>query len=323
MKNFISVPKFYFSQLLKISPYEFNKIFSETESEFKNHPAYNHEIFSTIKEITEKEGINGRQFLIQRDNFLKRTSDTILSVNKTLEAATKEGDSKTVSETALNLYQEGGSGDPKRVHYELMLNSYNKFGGKIFGVPDVKRFKDLDKSSVILEETHQFHKTLKRIYKLSYPGIIGALFAREMVADDMLEGFREAIFEPYKNYFNKDEYGEIMEYFKEHRDEDRDGGKVEQLHGEMAKNSAYRASSMNKEKLKEMRGGGILFLDVQAKLWDGMLKAIVEAEKYGVKIPPKQVIKELSDNDKIPSNSMVPSKAQSLKKEEKELVKLN
>ena len=109
----------------------FKENFDSVIKEFQAHNAMNHPFFDYLKEQS-KTGFNTNQFRIYRDNFCYRTELTIPSVARTIEKAFLNGDFEATADTISNLYDEGGYGDPNKVHGKLLLDSHNAHGQKIF-----------------------------------------------------------------------------------------------------------------------------------------------------------------------------------------------
>jgi hypothetical protein len=342
MKNFTSVSKNTLLDSLKkahefvnitsaaystknTSKFDINKKFKEkldpVIEEFKSHQALDHPLFSYLEEQS-KSGFNSRQFQIYRDNFFYRTELTIPSVAKTIEKAALEGDLVTVAETISNLYDEGGYGDPNKVHSKLLLDSHNLHGEKIFGLIPIDKLKNVKNSSLLLPESLKYRKHKIAVFNQPYPYIAGNTFAHELAADGMLVNFRKAFFDPYQNYYQPEEFKELLSYFTAHKDDRVEGVGVEEMHGIMARSAAERACEENIGKIPKMRKGGLDFLNTQSNLWFGMLREMEKAKDKGIIIPVKLEIDSKNNRDK-PNTSLVPSKAQSLKIEENKSFKLH
>lgn len=265
----------------------FKKEFDPVIEEFESHKAMAHPLFDFLKEQSQ-EGFNSRQFEIYRANFFSRTELTIPAVARAVEVAARHGDYQSVADNVANLYDEGGYGDAEKVHGQLLINSHNQHGEKIFGLYPIEQFRDLKSSPLVIPELTEYRKAKLASFNKSYPYVAGNMCAHEFAADDMLKGFNEALFQPYKGYYNKEEWEELMTFFTAHADDTIEGGNVEERHGEMAKDGAKRACQFDVKNIPKMRQGGLDFLDVQSNLWNGLLREIENAKDKGIPVIPRQ-----------------------------------
>lgn len=282
---------------------EFKKAFDPVAEEFAAHRAMKHPFFDYLKEQA-KTGFNPRQFQIYRDNFLYRTELTIPSVARAIEKAALSGDMQTIADTVRNLYDEGGYGDPTKIHSQLLLNSHNQHGERVFSVNPLAVLRDVKYSQFLVPAVQDYRKSKIAVFNRSYPYIAGNTWAHELAADGMLVDFREAFFEPYKGYYTEEDYKKLIEFYTAHKDDSVEGGDVELQHERMARAAAERACSENIKNIPKMREGGLEFLERQSALWEDMEKAIEAAKHQGVPVPPKL--------DHLPSQSPSKSSARSV-----------
>jgi hypothetical protein len=265
---------------------EFSKKFNAVEKEIKGHRAFNHPLFTYLKEQAN-DGFNATQFQIYRDNFLFRTELTIPSVARALEKAALTGDLQAVAATVRNLYDECGYGDHNLVHIKLLLDSHNKHGQKIFAISPLDELAQVYNSLLLVDGVYQYRDSKINVFNHPYPYIMGNTWAHELAADGMLDNFRQALFESYKGYYDQEGYEKVTSYYKAHKDDEVDGGDIEANHGRMARADAERACKGDMKMAAEMRRGAIEFLDRQAKLWDDLQKSMENAKENGPKIAPK------------------------------------
>ena len=264
----------------------FREAFNPVFEEFKAHRALNHPFFDYLRDQS-KDGFNSAQFDFYRANFLYRTELTIPSVARAIEKASLSGDLQTVADTVRNIYDEGGYGDPEKIHSKLLLDSHNEHGFKVFGLPRVVAMRDVKRSPLLIPEVSEYRRSKIAVFTRPYPFIAGNTWAHELAADEMLVNFREAFFEPYKGYYTDKEYDKLIEFYKAHKDDEVDGGDVEAQHERMARGAAERSCKENIRNIPKMRGGGIEFLDRQADLWNGFLREMENLQTKGGPIKPK------------------------------------
>ncbi len=256
--------------------------------EFSSHRAVNHPLFQYLKDKSQQDGFNSRQFQIYRDNFFCRTELTIPSVARLIEKAALEGDINAMAETTRNLYDECGHGDPEKIHSKLLLDSHNQHGEKVFGLETLKELKDARKSKLLLPAVLEYRKSKTAIFNRPYPYIAGNTWAHELAADKMLISFREAFFEPYKGYYTQSEYKKLVRFYEVHRDDSIQGGDVEVQHEIMSRAASERICKENMVNIPKVKKGGLEFLEKQAELWDQLQQSIENAQEKGVKISPKR-----------------------------------
>ncbi|HLD77197.1 MAG TPA: hypothetical protein VI861_03600 [Rickettsiales bacterium] len=258
----------------------------EILQEFKEHRANHHSFFDYLRDQSYI-GFNPRQLDIFRANFFFRTFKTIQSVANAMRAAAEAGDFSGVAGSAQNLSEEGGKGDPKKVHLKLLEDCFNEYCLKIFGLAPLL-LKDCARSPLLTEEVIAFRKTQLQLFRSSYPTVVGDLLAHEGAADDMLGVFRETLFLPYKEYYDKESFKKLMLYFDEHRDDEKEGGNVEEQHEQAALAVATNVICLDPNKnFRLILTGGMKFLNAQANLWDSLLREFKLAKENGVIVPPK------------------------------------
>lgn len=267
---------------------EFIRKFDPISQEFESHRALNHPLFEYLLQQS-KEGFTPKQYQIYRDNFFRRTELTIPSVARFIEKAALSGDPQAVVDTIRNLNDEGGYGDIEKMHSSLLKKSHNFHGMRVFNVDPIHELSDVAKSENLVTEVEEYRKSKQDSFEKTYPYIAGNTWAHELAADDMLDGFRKAFFEPYQGYYTPPEYIKITEFFTAHKDDSIVGGDVEKQHASMARSAAERACKDSLQNIAHVRLGGLEFLNSQAKLWDGLLREIENARLIGEVVEPKVV----------------------------------
>ncbi len=265
------------------------KAFEPLVEELRAHEANNPEFYKYLEEQS-KVGFNKKQYDIFAAVFCARTIFTIPSVASYISKAALRGDSQAVFDAAQNLYEESGSGNPDKMHSNLLLRTFNTHGSKIYGSKPYAKLKDVEKSLFLLEvpELTKYTKEKHRIFNSSsYPLVAGNTWAHEFTADNMLDTIRRTLFVPYKGYYKPDEYVKLTEYFTEHKDDTKEDGDVEANHERMARAAAERACEANINNIPKIRSGALAFLDAQAALWNGLMREMFGARNVGVPIPPK------------------------------------
>jgi len=265
------------------------KEFEPLVEELKAHEAINPEFYKYLEEQS-KVGFNKKQYDIFAAIFCARTIFTIPSVANYISKAALRGDSQAVFDAAQNLYEESGRGDPEKMHSKLLLRTFNTHGSKIYGSEPYTDLMDVEKSPLLTEvpELMIYKKEKHRVFQSSsYPIVAGNTWAHEFAADNMLDTFRRTLFAPYKGYYEPEKYVKLTEYFTEHKDDEKEGRDVEANHERMARAAAERACEANINNIPKIRSGALAFLDAQAALWNGLMKAMDRAHNVGVPIPPK------------------------------------
>jgi len=263
---------------------KFEERLNEIADIFQRHPATNHPLFSYLKDQSDT-GFNKLQYAIFYNNFLFRTKETIPSVALALARAALEGDNATVAMHGRNLGDETGHGNPDHVHSQLLMNTFNEHGKRIFDLDPIT-IQDLKTSILITPEVKEYCEMKEDIFRKSYPHIAGNMWAHEYAADDMLTNFREAYFEPYKSHYTDAEYEKLMKFFDAHRDDSVEGGDVEAEHERMARQAVYFACKGDIKRLDAVLEGGLMMLDCQARVWDSILRETIKFEKWQEKVPP-------------------------------------
>jgi hypothetical protein len=265
---------------------EFQVRFAEVAFRFTNHQALNHPFFDYLKEKSQ-HGFNSIQWQIYWHNFARRTELTIPSVATSIKNAALEGDMKTLAYSVRNIYDEGGYGDPNKIHSQLLLNSHNQHGSKVFGVNPLCSLRDAKKSPFLVTEVEEYRKAKFAAFKKSAAAFAGNSWAHELAADRMLINFRNAFFEPYQGYYTEEGYFNLIEFYRAHRDDTIEGGDIEAQHEIMTRNTAERACKANIKTIAIIEREGLKFLDLQSNLWYGMLREMEKAQYMGGPITPK------------------------------------
>lgn len=289
-QNFSSVVKKIYSTgypgISEELKYEIKKKLDPIAEEFSSHRALDHDLFKYLEEQS-KEGFTPKQYEVYRDNFFRRTELTIPSIARVIEKAALSGDSQTVVDAIKNLYDEGGYGDIKKMHSNLLITSHNVHGMRVFGVDPIFPISEAGKSPNLVPEVEEYRKAKQAAFDRSYPYIAGNTWAHELAADGMLDNFRKSFFVPYKLKYKSEEYKEVIEFFTAHKDDTVVGGDIEAQHERMARAAAERACKESLVNVAEVREGGLNFLDKQAKLWDGKLRELEKAKSVGEVIKPE------------------------------------
>jgi hypothetical protein len=281
---------------------EITRRLEPVSQEFSEHKALNHPLFTYLSEQS-KEGFTPKQFLTYRDNFFRRTQLTIPSIASTIRAAMIYGDFDAAASAFKNLNDEMGGGDVKNIHSQLLLENHNIHGMRVFGVDPLDRITDVENSKLLLPEVEEYRRAKEQIFNMPYPCIAGNTWAHELAADSMLDNFRESLFDPYLDHYTKEEADHVMKFFTAHRDDSIIGGNVEEKHEEMARESVESACLEGLSHIEQVREGGLIFLDHQEKLWDGLLREIEKARLVGNVVEPKAE----KERDNRSADSEIPS----------------
>ncbi len=272
---------------------EFQARFTEVALKLKNHQALNHPFFDYIKEKS-RDGFNSIQWQIYWHNFARRTELTIPSVAISIKNAALQGDMQTLADAVRNIYDEGGYGDPKKIHSQLLLNSHNQHGSRVFGVKALSSLRDAKNSQFLVPEVEEYRRAKFAAFTKSAAAFAGNSWAHELAADSMLINFRNAFFEPYRGYYTEKEYFDLIEFYRAHRDDTIEGGDIEAQHEIMTRGTAERACKENIKTISIIEREGLEFLDYQSKLWYGKLREMEAAQFIGGPIRPK--LEFLKDN---------------------------
>lgn len=273
------------SPLYTIPLHEAQERTKEIFSTFKAHQANHHELFDYLKHLTNTRGLTAEQYVKYRNNFILRTRNTIVSVGSHIGQAARNGDFSAMALISKNFADEAGHGDPQKVHLNLLEESHNIHGERVFCVPYLK-IKDADQAQFIIPEVLQFAATQRELFASSYPKLTGCLSAHEGAADNMLTNFRETIFETYKGYYTAEEFNYVMRYFDEHRDDTKPGGDVEAEHERQAISIVAHMIAADPSREEEIEKGGLMFLDAQSNMWSGLQKTLEKSQNRGQLITP-------------------------------------
>jgi hypothetical protein len=263
--------------------------FRELREEIISHPACNHSLFSYLQEQS-KEGFTPKQWETWMINFLSRTQMTIPSIAMTVAAAAKNNDYETIAETAKNLWDEAGYGNPEKVHSKLLFNTCNLHSRIVFGMPEIT-FEEVKNSNLILPATINFVDSKLMIFNWPYQGIVGNTWAHEFAADGMLTGFERGLFRPFDTFYSEEDLTKSKEFFHAHRDETKEGGDIELQHGQMAEAAAIRSCKGNIDNVDLVREGAMEFLSKQNELWTAIEEAMQKARHVGKIVSPNKISK--------------------------------
>jgi len=265
---------------------EVSKQIDPVAEEFAQHRALNHDLFAALKEWS-KTGFTPKQYETYRDNFFRRTQLTIPSIAATLASAATYEDYKATKLALRNLIDEVGQEDDRAVHSQLMIKSHNIHGMRVFRLDPMATMADVACSELLLREVEEYRKAKEDIFKRPYPYVAGNTWAHELAADQMLDHFRQAFFDPYLGFYSEKEAEEVMRFFTVHKDESHEGGDIEKQHEKMAREAAESACLASLAHVPQVREGGLIFLEHQAQLWDGLLLALERAKTVGEVVPPR------------------------------------
>jgi hypothetical protein len=282
-RNYYSQNSFYLSENFKR---EVADKLDPIAQEFFNHEALRHPLFDYLKEQSQK-GFTAKQFLVYRDNFFRRSQLEVGYTAETIRAAMLDGDSNGAALTFRNLNNKMARGDTEKMHSQLLLESHNIHGMKVFGLDPIAKITDVETSKVLLPEVEKYRRSKEEFFTKPYPYIAGNTWAHELAADSMLDNFRKAFFAPYENLYKPKEYAHVMAFFTAHKDESHEGGNVEQQHEEMARKTVESACFESLTHIPQVREGGLEFLHRQAGLWEELLIAVQKARHVGEIIKPK------------------------------------
>jgi hypothetical protein len=277
---------------------EFQTRFTEVVENFKKHQALNHPFFDYLKEKSQ-DGFNSIQWQIYWHNFARRTELTIPSVAISIKNAALEGDMQALAHGVRNIYDEGGYGDPKKIHSQLLLNSHNDHGFKVFGVKALSSLRDAKNSKFLVPEVEEYRNAKFKAFERSPASFAGNNWAHELAADSMLINFRNAFFEPYRGYYTEEKYFDLIEFYRAHRDDSIEGGDIEAQHEIMTRSTAERACKENIKTILIIEREGLKFLDHQSNLWYGMLRKMEMAQSIGGPIKPKTEFLKNNPNPEV------------------------
>lgn len=221
-----------------------------------------------------KVGFTAAQFSLYRDNYFYRTYRTVPCIAKVVESASKAADYITLSSAASNLFEESGSGQAQKSHPELLLYSHNQHAERVFQLPPTTLIASLD-SSHILPEAREFTNVQSSLYySFNHIEVLGANYAQEEAATEMLTSFMSAFFEPYQSYYNNGDFKNLIEYFICHIDG------LEERHADDARNCLLQWCKTEKD-LEIAINSINKILSAQSNLWLGLLQALIELEDTG------------------------------------------
>lgn len=227
-------------------------------------------------EAFSSKGLNRKQFEIYRDNYFFRTASTPESIFRLVKAAALCSDFATFQTASENLKDELGRGSPNYSHLQLLETAYNVHGKTVFALEEITIAK-IESSALICPEAVQFRTTQKSLYESSsYLTVLGCSFAQELAANEMLEVFYKTLFKPYQHCYPRQKFQRISRYFTAHING------LEAAHAEQARQALVR-NCRSLSDLALMIEGVNGFLQVQAALWNGILR---EMQRAGEVLPP-------------------------------------
>ncbi len=220
-------------------------------------------------------GFTSRQFQLYRDNYLFRTATTCEGIARTALWAALNGDRRVLAGIAKNLNEECGEGCPGRNHQTLLERCHDLHGAQVFGLEPGVTVRDAEASPLVLPEARAYREVYLSLFtNTSYAQVLGASFAQESAADDMLRRFYRCLFEPYRGWYLPAAFDAATEYFTLHLDG------VEEGHGRAAKAALQQVCTESAH--VESAGWGIArFLNAQSALWDALHHAMERTEGDG------------------------------------------
>lgn len=252
-------------------------IFQKKVEKLLVHRMFSHPFFSYLRDLS-KRGMTSTQFHVYRDNYLFRTFNTIPSLSCVLIKAAYHCDFATLASVGRNLYEETGEGISKQSHSFLLDQSHNIHGELVFSL-DSLSLKDIHQSSLILDETYYFADEQKKLYTSSHYGeVLGVMFGQEMAAESMLRTFYQTLFLPYTKYYSGSKFEDVQAYFLCHLNG------TEERHGQDAREAAFHFCQTEQD-IDIVLKAANAFLEIQAKLWDGLLMAFFESANQGSFVP--------------------------------------
>jgi hypothetical protein len=206
-----------------------------------------------------------------RQNYFFRTATTPESVARVLLAAAQRLDVDTMAEVAFNIYQEGGSGKPAAAHVRLLERSHNRLAADVHDLPPllIADVDDVDTFPLVVAATREFRLIQHELYSSDdYCLVLGASYAQEAAAVDMLQAVLDFLFAPHADRYPAPEYADLIEYFTCHLNG------VEEEHAR----NAWRALDRNVKTTADARSalkGAQRFLAVQCGIWTALADAFV------------------------------------------------
>lgn len=167
------------------------------------------------------------------------------------------------AETAHNLLDELGNGDPEAVHVLLLRRFLDELLSKVHG----RDFRLADARAAVLPETRRLNEGGMKLFQHSPQVACGALLAQEWHAYTQLVNLYEGV-RNYMDLFELDHFHEVCEYFYIHI------GAAEKEHKEQSLVSAARVCR-SEEDLPLLSQGFYGFLDLLAAFWEALYEAVM------------------------------------------------
>lgn len=297
------------------------KFFEEFKLEHAaKYPVDKNPLYQYLEESRER-GFTAAQMAFFRENFFYRTKGTAISVALAIVSSLQAHDWISAAKISRNMFDEAGGGDPKNIHLLLLEECFNAHLGIVFGLPPLK-MKDVEEAN-ITPATKRFRGLQSRTMKEgSYPEIMGRLWAHEREADQMLITFRDTLFENYKEFYKKEIYTEIVQYFAAHIESG-----VEERHARDAEEAAIKAIASHKvngryvfaESSSNFAAGADEFAKSQNDMWKEWRRKLEAEENKGPIIAPGDqffVPEAQAEQTKV----FVPEVAQVFVEEQKQIV---
>jgi hypothetical protein len=203
-----------------------------------------------------------------RQNYFFRTKTTPGSVARVLLAAARQLDLDTMADAALNIYQEAGSGDPAAAHLRLLEYSHNRLAADVYDLPPLS-IADAETFPLVVAATREFRRTQLELYSADdYCLVLGASYAQESAAVDMLQAVLDFMFAPHSDRYPAPEFADLVEYFTCHLDG------VEEQHAQNALGALARNCRTTGDTQSALDGAR-RFLAVQSGIWSALAEAFV------------------------------------------------
>lgn len=259
-----------------MAPTDAERLVADAEDAFAQYRRAVAPLFDYLR-ARARVGFTAAQFRLYRDNYFYRTNTTAAVVARIAYLAAARRDRVTLATAAKNLFEETGEGIPDRSHPLLLEQSHNAVAGQVFGLPPLG-LDAADESPLLLAEARDYRERQRRLVEEGdYLTALGASYTQETMATDMLRGFYDTLFVPYRERL-AGTFALVSMYFTVHLDG------VEEEHGRHAREAVCRACRTDADRQSAFAGiRG--FLDAQRNLWTALHRALVAEERTGPVVP--------------------------------------
>ncbi|MBP9838361.1 MAG: hypothetical protein KBC84_06570 [Proteobacteria bacterium] len=252
------------------------------------HPATNHSAFKLIVNLAQTSLLHAHHFNIFRTFIFSRVFLTIPSICESIKQNILRGELKAAKTAFQNLVEEMSFSKNGKdfTHVELMQNSFNFIGERIFNLPCVTPLEEF--CNIRFQEIVIYQSLVKELYR-SYPNIIS--FAQEVSSggdnSEQHPGMMASMYQAFYSIFHANQHivskinfsEEVLPYFKAHIVLDerfrikQDTQGVEYQHGQRAKVD-FIESINSTEELLLSKTLILSFLDAQNNLFDRLEKEL-------------------------------------------------